>query len=425
MNIFKFLDDTIRGTILFVFNFIGSTVTLLARPLTGSRRLLHSFRDADARQISSVAYLTIAIGIASRIWPLANAFEEERGGLVGSFVTKVAKFATTGSTAGGFFPFIAGALCGSMLLCAALRLVALGRGFAGARYHAFVTRMEYQFGAFIMIGSLAVFVADTALIDKAVLPMLGLLLIMLVALASAVQFYSTLVRTPRLLGLARALVRSAKLLRTNGWSAFEDAQAEAYRRWLGIRFKSGARPFVHTVVAVLLLSGLWILSLFCVGVAAGTVFAASTASNWIQRQEEGDTRPIVLIAFACDLGKQPSATVLAWNRSSEPVVNWTRELVAEVHGLDGGTFDDILFPLHWRPQFISPREADVLAPGESAVLRGPVVVPAGVRSKLSDAQLLECRIAEKGEIVRPASDLSPKLDARPTDFPADGAASPD
>ena len=387
MDVFKFLDDAVRGTVAFVYGFARSTLTLVVHPLRGPARLIAAARDPAASQIGPTTYLALAFAIMPLVLEALGGAEN----VPVPGMPDLARLLATGSLAGGLGSLLAGAVAGTITIDALLRLIGRLR-LAGARHRRFVAVMEYEIGLFYGVG-LLLMLLGVAWQRKPVF-YLGLVPFYLLVGLMGFHFYSLLLRRPRPYAFAKGLGRRLRHARLAGIRA---GVRHPVRRPARPRALLGAALRVSAG----LLAGLLLLPVPFLIELAGAV-AQSRTATWLAGEQ---ARPaVVLLDLQCDFAAAPSAVrAFAWNGSDAPAIGWLDHVAFELRA-------DWRSPraLAWRPPRDPAQPSDLLMPGTVRALRGELVgpIPESIRTRrLSNPRCLafarggSVRISSEGDRV--------------------------
>jgi hypothetical protein len=385
MNVSKFLDDTVRGTVGFVHGFVKTATTLLAHPLSGSSRLQASVDDPSSEQISSTTFLALAmvsaIGFLYVLTSVAagNAPEGEEYNPV---LVGAARFAATGTTA-GIVPVVAGALAGTIVLSALLRLSTRLGSHPGPRRVYLVATLEYDFGFMILLGALLILAAHLIYVmvtggpgyqsqflpDWVGISVLATMALRLLPLA--VRVAAMLSRRPGSLPLplwvARRLDESVGP--PSQLSLALERPERAPRRTKG--------RFVALFVAAYL---------GCSALLLSSLYSAASVYDWLWAQE--NPRPLRLLQFTCEVDGNGilRATALLLNRSDQVLLDWRTDAHVEIDAFTGVGRRTVTHWGTWHGSLPEDRASDLLRPGEMIELGGPVALPHRVQQRLGSLE---------------------------------------
>lgn len=360
MDVFKFLDDAVRGTVAFVYGFARSTLTLVVHPLRGPARLIAAARDPAASQIGPTTYLALAFAIAPLVLEALGGAEN----VPVPGMPDLARLLATGSLAGGLGSLLAGAVAGTITIDALLRLIGRLR-LAGARHRRFVAVMEYEIGLSCALGWLLMTLG--MIWQMRPVFYLGLVPFYLLVALMGFHFYSLLLRRPRPYASAKGLGRRLRRLVGIGAGLRHLVRRPArLRALLGATLRASAG----------LLAGLLLLPVPFLIQLAG-VFAQSRTATWLAGEQV--RAAVVLLDLNCDFAASPGAVrALAWNGSGKPAIGWLDHLALELQA-------DYRGPraLAWRPARDPAQPSDLLMPGTVRALRGELVgpIPESIRTR--------------------------------------------
>lgn len=280
---FKFLDETVRGLVQFIFDLLGSTFTLLLHPFSGATKLYRADRTPEKQQISSVTYLTLALLPPLVVVP-ALLYADRPDGFAQEFTSRAVSFLVTGSPPQGFAPYAVGAIGGAVLAAALFRMAAWLRGLEGRRRKRLIVTMEYQTGIFIL--------AATAWLPFALDRQPGVALQFLYALSGLLlavhinafvcQFWAGLLRSATPYQVARLWARAWRHLLRGDIAGWRANQQQAKFRALGYSRDEKPRLDRRWLIQSLLVSASILVPAV---VAGGAILSSSLVSEWLLAQE--------------------------------------------------------------------------------------------------------------------------------------------
>lgn len=353
MDIFAFLDGSVRGTVNFIYDLLRTTVTLVTKPVAGPLRLWQHYRSGSENRISPLTYLTLILVLVSFAYPAFQPFVGNRPGL--DLLANFAALLTTGSITTALIPLLGGAIAGSVVMELILRALGLALR-RGNRRERFIGVMEYELGGFLLI------IIGSLLLQQLTSENTGTAIVILpfyaAAFVIAVHFYGQLLGKPRWYRFAHSLPRKLEQTFRAGPSSWSSWMLERMRHPL-TTLKSLAIAYLKLFLALLMIFP----PFFIVG--AG-LFTRGVATNWLVEQQQ-PTATITFLQFHCDLATTPmSAGAVAWNSSSKPALGWKANLRVEL--TDGNVERSLI----WTPHWTDGRSGDLLKPGETGSLEGPL-----------------------------------------------------
>lgn len=350
MDVFKFIDDSVRGAIRFVADFLRTTATLVLHPVRGPYRLMARYRREAVPQISPITYLALAFIVASLAPVLAT--EGERG----SELSKgLARLFATGSLSSDIVPFLIGVIMGTVTIDVLLQT--LSRRLSGTRRERFVGIMEYYLGAFLLVLFPLVNAVNSLLGEETAIRLFAIPFGW-IAFFITIHFYSLLFRRRKYHAWMRRVRRVPRGLRRDGFMpSLGKAAKEA--RSLGILW------FVWTY----LMLTVWILAWLVPFLILGLGMAANVeTARWLSERPDG-TAVLTVAGLQCGLdGDLAMARATFWNGSEWPALNWSTRISVRPVARDGSRGP----ALRWDRRLPDNRRDDLVLPGGSLELTGRV-----------------------------------------------------
>lgn len=403
---FRFIDDTVRGIVSFAFGLLIATATMLVRPLGGAPRLHRSSRRG-ALQVSGLSYLAATMILAVAFLPNIDR-PDDRGGATAGLLD-VGRFVATGGASNSILPLLAGAIGGTVLIEAVLRLV--GARLTPFRRERFVATLEYQFGLFVLgclvLISVVTFGEPPDWTASLVFP-----IFLLMSVPLAIQFYTLGCRNSTM-GRWRRSLRWVHL-RADATTALRRIPREPSKALLSL-WNGGTAVLTFLFVVA--------LGPALIGVAG--LLTATLGARWLE--QDGNRAVITIIGLNCDIASaKPTARAVAWNATAIPLAGWLGNLRLRAFGIDM-FYNPVEADPGWRPALPAGRAGDLLRPGEAIELSGPL--DAETARDLDGFGLREtgCRpLGGAGNIIFAGADgrLIATLDRRGPKPPAPPAASP-
>ncbi len=349
MDVFKFIDDSVRGAIRFVYDFLRSTATLVLHPVRGPYRLMARYRRGDISQISPITYLTLALIVASLAPVLAN--ERDRGSELGK---GLARLFATGAMSSDIVPILIGVIVGAIAFDSLLRI--LSQRLPAARRERFVGILEYCFGAFVLIlfplaNTARAFFGEEG-VNVVAIPILWL------AFFLTMHFYSLLLRRRKYLAWMRRVSRVPAGVWRDG---FLPSLGKGARRARSLGILWFVRAYFMTIVWTLA----WLVPFFILMLA---VMASVGTTQWLSERPDG-AAVLTVAELRCGLGGDPAmARAIFWNGSERPALNWSGRLSVRRLAPDGrrGPL------LRWHARIPESRRGDLILPGDSIELTGRI-----------------------------------------------------
>jgi hypothetical protein len=396
MDVFKFLDEAVRGAIFFFYSIVATTLTMVRHPVAGPGRLWLASRTPAARQISPLTYLAAMFVVLS----LAQSVSlREAGPGGGAEFAGLARLFATGSVSSELVPLLAGALTATILVDALLRALARWR-FRARRAEKFVAVMEYGSGFFLLFGGTLVVIISSFLAEEYA-SAISVPLIYAAGSLPALHLYGQLSKSRRWYGLIRTLPR--KVRRTG------QAGASAWLAWLGRRLARPGKTLRLLGIGYLKVIAGMFVTLLAASIPTGGIVVGRVAGDWL-RDLQRPFAAVTLLNLECDLAHEPIVRAIAWNNSSKPAAEWLRHVRFKISDEFGPRYDIEPRRLAWTLPRDAPGPRDLLLPGQVVGLEGtirpapgapaPVDWPDVEEECFADAEAGDVYVSSEGNVVR-------------------------
>lgn len=355
MNVFKILDEAIRGAILFVFDYFYISYIILRHPSSGATRLARRARRSGTDQLSSLTYLALSMLAAIAMLNslvFRPGYSSETSGPV-----EVSRF-FAGSSIGSNAHLIIGAFAATALLAAFIRLITRWTTNTPDQSASFVAGAEYIVGLSALCASTWPWTAD-----------------ILTRWASRRDYwsYSNGIEIALFVVIIPFFVLSSVALGNH---------LEA-----NLRRKRGVKPAARLRRG----KATWSYEVFLASLALTGSLAILMAAMLVGRslagfllEEERGARPLRLEAFSCDLmTPRPTAAVVIQNLSPRDGYGWLEDLELSVYASPARRGGLRSFPLVWQKQIAGNRHTDFIARGEWVEVSGDVAIPTTTRQALN------------------------------------------
>jgi hypothetical protein len=350
VDVFKFLDDAVRGTVSFVYDFLNSTLVIVRHPIAGPSRLWRASRDPAKKQIGPTTYLTLAFLIASLAPVLAT--ERDRGSEIGKALTRLI---ATGSLTSDIVPILIGVIVGTICIDVLLRIIS--QRLSATRRERFVGVLEYCIGMYLLILAPLANAAQAFLSEETATVVFTAPSTWIVFFLT-IHFYALLFRRRRYYAWLRRVARVPRELRRDGFML--SLRKGAKGAWsLGFLWFAKA----YLMLAVWALACLAPMSILLLAILAN----AETA-RWLSERPDG-TAVLTVAGLRCGLDGDPlAARAILWNGSERPALDWSGRIWVRRVASDG-----LPGPrLRWHVRLPENRRGDLLLPGESMELAGRI-----------------------------------------------------